>query len=197
MHPTELQFLQLARQVGLVARQAALAYEQAQSALQLDQLITRERIATAEGTRQSLDTLAALAQLHAAHKEVYAKFTTSAMQQYRDAIAQMPDGLAREYREGLVVALNRQLESQATFYRNRDKWIAAVHQMFSMVDEQRHAIEIIDGNVMFNDDESVERFNELLQTIEAIHQQEIALMSERVARGAAAMALLDGVDKLR
>jgi hypothetical protein len=195
MHPTELQFIQLARQVALVGRQAAMAYEQAQAALQLDQLITPARIATAEGTRQSLETLAALAQLHAAHKDMFAKFMTSAMQQYTDAIAQLPDSLQREYREGIVGALNRQLESQAGFYRNRDKWIAAVHDMFTMVDEQRDAIEIIDGEMRFNDDESVDRFNDLLETIDAIHHEEVALMQDRLARATAAAALLDSVGK--
>jgi hypothetical protein len=191
MHPTELRFIELARQVSLVGRQAAMAYEQAQAALQLDQLITPERIATAEGTRRSLETLAALAQLHAAHKDMYAKFMTSAMQQYTDAIAELPDGLAREYREGIVGALNRQLESQASFYRNRDKWIAAVNDMFTMIDEQRDALEYIDGEVRFEDDSCIDRFNELIETIDAIHHQEVALMQDRLARAAAAAALLD------
>ncbi len=112
-------------------------------------------------------------------------------------VAELPDGLAREYREGIVTALNRQLESQAAFYRNRDKWIAAVHEMFTMVDEQRDAIEIVGGEVRFHDDESVDRFNELLETIDAIHHQEVALVQERFARATAAAALLDAVVKPR
>jgi hypothetical protein len=86
MHPAELQLIQLSRQIIGVAQQAAMAYEQAQAALRLDQLFTLDSVETVDGTRRALDRRRAR-DVH--HRQ---------RQPRPDQLCQRPDGHARQRR---------------------------------------------------------------------------------------------------
>lgn len=195
MHPTELQLIQLAQQVGGMAQQAALAYEQAQKALQLERLFTLDSVATEEGTRQALETVGRLAELHQAHQQIFAKFVTAAMQQLTAAIATLPAEKAYEYEQGLISSLNSTLAGQADFFANRDRWIAAVRQMFTIVDENREVISVADGQLLFHDDDVIDRYEAAQQVINDIHEYELAHMQEKMARAAASSTYLAALEK--
>jgi hypothetical protein len=195
MQPGELAFVQLARRIGAMAQHASALYGQAQAALQLDQLLLPERMATAEGTRRSLDTLAELRTLHEQHKKMFAAFTTAAMAQFRDALAAMPAAKAREYQQGLIGSLEARLAGQARFYEDRDEWIATAIALFTLVDEQRGAFDIAGGAIAFDDDALADRYNALLDALEAIHQREVASFRDNTTRALATNAFLDAVER--
>ncbi|MYM66050.1 hypothetical protein GTP45_04250 [Pseudoduganella sp. FT55W] len=195
MHPTELQLIQLAQQVGSMAQQAALAYEQAQAALQLERLFTLDSIATEEGTRQALETVDRLTELHQAHQQIFAKFVTAAMQQLTGAIAMLPPEKACEYEQGFIPSLNSTLSSQAEFFANRDRWIRAVREMFDIVDENRDVISVEEGQLLFHDEEVIDRYEAAQQVINDIHEYEVAHMKEKLARAMASSAYLAALEK--
>jgi hypothetical protein len=195
MHPTELQLIQLAQQVGAMAQQAALAYEQAQAALQLERLFTLESVATKEGTQQALDTVGRLTELHQAHQQIFAKFVTAAMQQLTAAIALLPVEKAYEYEQGFIASLNSTLAGQAEFYANRDRWINAVREMFTVVDENRDVISVEDGQLLFHDDDVIDRYEAAQQVINDIHEYEVKHMQAKAARAMAASAYLTAMEK--
>ncbi|MYM21554.1 hypothetical protein GTP46_02695 [Duganella sp. FT135W] len=194
MHATELRLIQLARQIGGVAQQAALAYEQAQAGLQLGRLFTLESVATTEGTRQALDIVDRLTELHQAHQQMFAKFVPAMMQQISEAIAALPAEKVHEYEQGLIPSLNTTLAGQAEFYANRDRWIAAVREMFAIVDRNRDVISFDDGQILFHDDDVIDRYEAAQQVINDIHEYEVAHMQEKAARAMAASAYLAALE---
>jgi hypothetical protein len=195
MHPTELQLIQLAQQVGAMAQQAALAYEQVQAALQLERLFTLESVATKEGTRQALNTVGRLTELHQAHQQIFAKFVTAAMQQLTAAIASLPVEKAYEYERGFIASLNSTLAGQAEFYANRDRWINAVRDMFTVVDENRDVISLEDGKLLFHDDDVIDRYEAAQQVINDIHEYEVKHMRDTMARVTASGAYLAALEQ--
>lgn len=195
MHPTELQLIQLARQVGGMAQQAAGAYQQAQSALRLERLFMLESVATEEGTREALDTVARLAELHQVHQQMFARFVPAAMKQITEAIAALPADKAREYEQGLIPSVNRTLTEQAEFYANRDRWINAVREMFTIVEKNRDVISVHDGQLMFHDDDVIDRYEAARQVMNDIHAYELAHVQEKMARAAASSAYLAALER--
>jgi hypothetical protein len=195
MDATELQLIQLSRQIGVVAQQAAGAYEQAQAALQLNQLFTLDSIATEAGTRHALDTVSRLSELHLMHQHMFAKFVTAAMEQLTTVIATLPVDRANEYQRGLIPSLNSTLANQAEFYSNRDRWIASVREMFTIVDQNRDVICIEDGQLMCYANDVADRYDAAQQIINDIHEYEVAHMQEKVARAAASSAYLAALEK--
>jgi len=178
-----------------MAQQAQAAYQQAQAALQLEQLFMLESVATANGTRQALDTVARLTELHQAHQQMFARFVPAVMAQLASAIATLPAEKVHEYEQGLVPSLNRTLAEQAEFYANRDRWISAVREMFTIVDENRDVISVEDGQLLFHDDDVIDRYEAAQQVINDIHEYEVAHMQEKMARAAASSAYLAALEK--
>ena len=164
-------------------------------ALQLERLFMLESVATADGTRQALDTVARLTELHQAHQQMFAKFVPAVMEQLTAAIAMLPAEKEHEYEQGLVSSLNRTLAEQAEFYANRDRWISAVREMFTIVDENRDVIGIENGQLLFHDDDVIDRYEAAQQVINAIHEYEVAHMQEKMARTAASSAYLAALEK--
>lgn len=178
-----------------MAQQAAGAYQQAQAALQLERLFMLESVATEHGTRQALDTVARLTELHQAHQQMFAKFVPAVMEQLTAAIAALPAEKVHEYQQGLVPSLNRTLAEQAEFYANRDRWISAVREMFTIVEKNRDVISVEDGQLLVHDDEVMDRYEAAQQIINDIHEYEVAHMQEKMARAAASSAYLTALER--
>ncbi|MRW83650.1 hypothetical protein GJ698_06020 [Pseudoduganella sp. FT26W] len=195
MHPTELQLIQLSKQIIGVAQQAAMAYEQAQAALRLDQLFTLESVETVDGTRRALETVAQLEALHRQHKQMYATFVTAAMEQLTSAIAVLPADKARAQEHGLADSLNKNLASQAEGYLNRERWIAAVREMFTIVNDNRDLISFANGQMVMHDNDVADRYDAAQQVIDDIHEYEVAQMKEKLAQATIAKAYLDEVER--
>lgn len=195
LHPAELKVIQLARQLGAVGQQAANAYNQAQASLPLDDLLTPDRLMSVEGRRSGFGILASMTQLNEAHQKMFGQLMPAAMGQMAAAVAELPPERLREYEEGLITSVNRQLASQAEFYRNRERWIAAMHAIFTLFDVTHEDIRFADGKLLFDDDDALDRFNQLLETVEEVHQTEVKTMNERVSRLVAANAVLDAMER--
>jgi hypothetical protein len=195
LHPAELKVIQLARQLGAVGQQAANAYNQAQASLPLDDLLTPDRLMSVEGRRSGFGILANMTELNEAHQKMFGQLMPAAMGQMAAAVAELPPERLREYEEGLITSVNRQLASQAEFYRNRERWIAAMQAIFTLFDVSHEDIRFADGELLFDDDDALDRFNQLLATVEEVHQTEVKAMNERVSRLVAANAVLDAMER--
>jgi uncharacterized protein with PhoU and TrkA domain len=195
MDPAETRLTQLSLQIGMAGMQAAKAYQEAQNALNLEQVLTPQRFAHSDGVRQSLATLDDLSRLNAAHKEMFTRFITSAVEQMTTALAELPAERAREHRDGLVRSINWNLDAQSTFYRQRDEWISAASALCHLVDENRESITVEDDALMFNDDDLLERFTQLASRVDELHRLEVAQQSERMARLGASLTTLGFVQK--
>ena len=190
MHPAELRFLEIAQRFATVGIQAAQAYNQEQGRLDLDHVLTQERLATPEGTQQSLQTLAQLRRLTAAHREAHSTFVLAASSELAAALAQLPPEMQSERQAGLVDSINWQLNAQAEFYATRERWTTAAEAVCRLVDERRASCTFDAAGVDFADDADAGRFVELLGVIEDAHRSEVEALKERLTRlGQSAAAL--------
>ncbi len=190
MEPSELRVSELAQQIGAAGLQASKAYNDAQASLDLHSVLTPARLATTEGTGESLESLARLTQLTSAHKDMFAKFVTVAMGHFTAALAELPEDRAAEYRDGAAVTVNRHLNAQGDFYKNREEWIAAAVDICRLVESHRETITFTKEGLVFSEDDVLANFERLVAEADRIHHLEVAATNERLARLAKSMAVL-------
>ena len=182
--------MQFAQQVGAVGLQASKAYNDAQASLDLHLVLTPARLATAEGTDASLQVLARLSELTSAHRDMFAKFVTAAVEHLTAAVGELPTDRAAEYRDGMAASINWNLNAQADFYRNREEWIAAATGICELVQSHRGSITFTDDGVVFSNDEALRAFESLVSAADRIHHLEVEAANERLARLTRSMATL-------
>lgn len=195
MHPVEPRLVQLTQQIGSAGIQGANAYNAAQAELGLDAVLAQPSLATAEGISRSLKTLSCLSELNVAHRQMFEKFMTAAIAQLSAVLAEIPEERAAELREGMIRSINWNLKAQGEFYVNRDRWITAASAMCRLVEEHRESIAFTEEGVVFDNDEILERFSQLVSTVDEIHALEVKQTAERLSRLSASMAVLGSIQK--
>lgn len=195
MHSIETHLVQLAQQIGSVGIQGANAYNAAQAELGLDAVLAQLSLATAEGTSRSLETLSRLSKLNVAHRQIFEKFMTAAVAQLSAVLAEIPEERAAELRGGMVCSINWNLKAQGEFYVNRDRWITAASAICRLVEEHRESIVFTEEGVVFDNDEILKRFSQLVSTVDEIHALEVKQTAERLSRLSASMAVLGSIQK--
>jgi hypothetical protein len=190
LDPAESRVVQLARQIAAAGLRASKAYNEAQAALDLDRVLTPVRWASRDGTAQSLTTLARLSALTVAHKEMFARFVTTAMGQLAAAAGELPENRAAQFRDEMVRAVNGQFAAQTDFYQGREEWIAAAIAICELIDSHRDGITFTETGLIFAADDVRSTFDALARTVNRIHRQEVEKTTERVARLSAFMAAL-------
>jgi hypothetical protein len=188
--PTELRVLQLAQRVGAAGMQASKAYNDAQVSLDLHLVLTPVRLATTEGTSESLAALARLSNLTSAHKEMFSKFVAMAMEHFTAALAELTEDRAAEYRDGAAFSVNSSLKAQGEFYKNREAWIAAAVGICNLVESRRESITFMEDGLRFSDNDALEAFERLVAEADRIHSLEVAATNERLVRLARSMAIV-------
>lgn len=191
MQPETAKFIEIAKRSAIVGMHAAQAYNAQQSKLQLELVLSPDRLSTEDGTRLSLAALEQLTALTAAHKAAFEHMVLASASELTAALADLPQSQQEEYRTGLVSSINWHLAAQASFYKHRERWIVAARELCELVDGRRATATFgDDGCVSFADDADVERFQLLMEVIEEVHQTEVESMNERLDRLAKAATVL-------
>ncbi|SFQ51854.1 hypothetical protein SAMN05216229_1295 [Geopseudomonas sagittaria] len=193
MHELELRFIEVAKRHALVGMQAAKALNDEQDKLQLELVLTPERLASPEGTAQSRATLEQLREFMHIHKAAFEQMALACSTELAGTLAEVPVHLQEEYRAGIVTSINWQLEAQSLLYRNRERWIAAALEICQLIDTCRDAVVFAEEGMGFVNDDDLERFQALFAVIEEIHQLEVAQLSERSQRLVQSLAVLEQV----
>jgi hypothetical protein len=190
MHPSESEFIEVAKRCLSVSVQTAQAYDQAQTALQLDKVLTQDRLCSAAGTLASLQTLQQLAELTAAHKQSFQKLVLASSSAVAHAISGMPQDKQIEYRSSVVASINWNLAAQSAFYTDRERWIQAANAICHLVEARRATSHFGEHGIVFADDRDADALDVHLQVIEEVHQLEVVRMNERLSRMAQSAAIL-------
>lgn len=191
MHELELRFIEVAKRHALVGMQAAKVLNDEQDKLQLERVLSQERLASPEGTAQSRATLEQLREFMHLHKAAFEQMALACSTELARALAEVPKHLREEYCTGVVTSINWQLEAQSLLYRNRERWIAAAMEICQLIDTCRDAVVFAEEGMGFANDDDLERFQALFAVIEEIHQFEVAQLSERSQRLVQSMAILE------
>jgi hypothetical protein len=182
MHPTEIHFLEVSKRLAMVGVQVAQAYNQEQAKLNLDAVLSPDRLSSEEGTTESIETLETLRELTQAHKDAYDQFMLTAMSELRAVLEAMPPDIQLEHKSHLASSVNWQLAAQAEFYANRATWIGAAEAICNLIQSRRATCVFTDAGVDFVDDVDLIQFSRLLEKIEETHQVEVSAFQERVSR---------------
>lgn len=190
MHVTELRFIELAKRHALVGMQAAKALNDKQDQLQLELLLSQERLASPEGTAQSRTALEQLSEFMHTHKTAYEQLALACSTELAAALDELPEHRQAEYRAGVIASINEQLEAQSLLYRNRERWIAAAMAICQLIDACRDAVVFAEDGMGFVNEEDLERCQSLFAIIEEVHQCEVVQLSERSQRLVKSLAIL-------
>jgi hypothetical protein len=192
MDPAELQYLQTAQRFAVVGMQAAQAYQQEQHKLQLEDVLTRERLCTPEGTLASLAALQRLHELTQAHKEAFRSLMLAFTAELTRVMADMPAGLREACRTRHAATVNWTLQVQGDFYANRERWIEAATGVCRLIELRRPTATFGAEGVVFADEMDYGRLQALMDVIDETHHFEVAqlrLRLDRIAHAAASMGL--------
>jgi hypothetical protein len=190
MHPSEAEFIEVAKRFLAVSIQPAQAYHQAQAALKLDTVLSQDRLCSTAGTRESLQALQQLAELTAAHKVMFQKVVLASSSALAQAISGMPEEKQIDYRSRVIASINWNLAAQSDFYTDRERWIQAATSLCQLVEARRASSHFGEKGIVFADDRDADTFDALLQVIEEVHQLEVERQNERLARIAQSAAVL-------
>ncbi|MBU6437447.1 MAG: hypothetical protein KGJ44_01040 [Betaproteobacteria bacterium] len=182
MNASEEEVLRVTHRLVALGLEAAKAFNTEQQRLDLEHLLTAERLSTPEGTRLSLQTLQTFRQLTAKHREIYSAFAVSASAELAKAVAELPEVLQEQYRCSWVSSINRHVSAQAAFYENRLKWITLAKELCDLIESRRSDCLFQHDAVVFASEEDTARFNAILDDLDAIHRDEVALFAERLGR---------------
>lgn len=183
--------IQLAQQIAVAGAQGAKAYNDAQAELRLELVLTPGRLGSVDGTHESLTALGRLAELNAAHKEMFGRFMTAAIGQMVAAIGALPEDQAQQHRTGMLASVNWQMDAQSRFYAQRDEWIATARRICELVDIHRTAIELRDGELLFFEDDALESFLDLVARADELHRLEVEQTAVRLSRLSQSIQVLD------
>jgi hypothetical protein len=111
------------------------------------------------------------------------------------ALAEVPEPLQTEYKNGLLKSINWQLSAQSAFYEGRLRWASAAAQLCELIESRRNELFFREQGVEFQDDDDLNEFNSLLAIIEDVHQAEVAALQERASRFAASSEILGAAQR--
>lgn len=188
MDPADIDLARLSQQVAMVGIQAARAYNEAQSQLDLANVLAPERLPSAAGWAASRQTLSDIAALTTRHKEMFSKFITGATAQLMAGAEQLTETRRAAFQESLAGIVNRNLGAQSRFYEGRERWIAAAQRAIDLAQAHEGEIWIEDGGLVFATEVLLAEFSAVVAVMDEIHEAEVAEMGARQAHIAAVMS---------
>lgn len=189
MTEVESKLIEIGKRYAAIGIQVANAYAAEQSELQLDLLLSRERLSSREGTAESLSTINRLEELTKTHKEVFKKMLMASSAENAAVLAELSQAEQHERLLKLAEMLNWHLVSQSAFYEAREQWIDAAAKICNLVQSCRDTA-IFSETVQFAEDEALDEFEAQMARIENAHQIEVSLMNEKIDRLSKALAVV-------
>jgi len=171
--------------------QAATAFSQAQDRLGLQHVLDADRMTSAQGLAQSREAVRQLLALVAQYKAVHAELITGATSQWVAAMEGMPEESRAALQQQLTQAINQNLQDQARFHDCRERWIAAVTQALDLVEANPGAFWMEGGELVCARGALLDELCALVDVMDEVRAQEVALFEERQARAMAAMARMN------
>lgn len=170
--------------------QAALAYNQAQATLDLENVLAAERLTSGHGRARSKQAVAALAALTRQHKEMFSTFITNATSRLVAATDELPADKRDRLAEQFVGSVNWNLSMQSQFYEGRQRWIAAASEALNLAEQHEGQLWLEDGGLVVASDTLLEELQALVAIMDNVREREVAMFAERQARIAAAASRL-------
>jgi hypothetical protein len=135
--PPQQALIQLMLQLQRNGLALSQAYAARQTALELEKVVTVERLSSMAGVQTSLAVIDALEALVAEHRALVQRWLVEATRQLVPVLEAHPQDQRREISEGLAAALQAQMEHQHLSLQARGEWIAAARTIFGLARRAR------------------------------------------------------------
>jgi hypothetical protein len=135
--PPQQALVQLMLQLQSNGLALSQAYAARQTALQLEKVVTVERLSSMDGVQTSLAAIDALEALVAEHRALVQKWLIEATRQLVPVLEEHPEDQRQEISAGLQSALQVQMEHQHLSLQARGEWIAAARTIFVLARRAR------------------------------------------------------------
>ncbi len=189
MTESEAKLIEISKRYAAVGIQMANAYAAEQAKLQLELVLSRERLSSEAGTAESLAAIGRIAELTKAHKEVFQKIVAASSSENMAVLAELPEAEKNEQLSKFAEMLNWHLESQGAFYEVREQWIDAAARICNLIQSCRDTA-VFGEAVQFANDEEYDEFERQLARIEDAHHREASLLNEKMERLSKSLAVL-------
>jgi len=190
LETAEVHLARLSLQMAATAMQAAVAYNQAQAALDLENVLSGERLTSQHGRAESRQTVVALAELTKQHKAMFSNFMTKATSQMVAATGELPPEKRDRLAEQWLASVNWNLSMQSQFYEGRERWIAAASEALTLANQHEEQLWLEDGQLVLSSDTLLTDLLALVEIMDNVRENEVAMFAERQARIAAAASRL-------
>lgn len=181
-HLSELKIIEIAQRYLMVSMQANQAYQAQQNALELDLVLSRERLQTPDGTALSLAALSRLVVLTQAHKAAFQAVLLASSSEIAAATAALPPALRGEYSARFLDTTQWQLDAQSRFYANREHWISTAVDICALIEARRATCSFSEHGVRFHHDADLALFDMLMARLHDAHCVEVDAYELRMER---------------
>ncbi len=136
-NPPQQALIQLMLQLQRNGLALSQAYAARQTALELEKVVTVERLSSMLGVQTSLAVIDALEALVAEHRVLVQQWLVEATRQLVPVLEEHPADQRREISDGLKSALQAQMEHQHLSLQARAEWIDAARTIFLLARRAR------------------------------------------------------------
>jgi hypothetical protein len=116
------------------------------------------------------------------HQQLYRSFMVNYHRDLLACASALPEAEKTAIKEPMVEKLQDHLNEQAYFYQLRERWIAAVRGLIAIFDTHGNRIRFDGEQFLFQDNDELDRFINLLTEIDEVAATEAVLMEARALR---------------
>ncbi|HZX26126.1 MAG TPA: hypothetical protein VFF16_03585 [Telluria sp.] len=182
-------FIQTALHLQKTALPLAQGYMQRQAALGLEQVLSEERLSSADGIAASLAAIDGLEQLVAENRASWQQWMIEATRHLAAALEDFPEAERAETSQSMLASIQVQMEFQHRSMSARAEWIEAARTICRLAQLGRDLAPDAAGPVFASEDD-LEEVQRQLARIAAAAAAEQQLLEERAARMRDSMAKL-------
>lgn len=182
MHlPPQQALIQLMLQLQRNGLALSQAYAARQTALELEKVVTVERLSSMEGVATSLAVIAALEALVEEHRKLVQQWLVEATRQLVPVLEEHPEDQRAAISDGLMAALQAQMQHQHLSLQARGEWIAAARTIFRLAQRARECDPRVERS-LFADEDDFEEAERQGERMDAASAAEHRLQEELAAR---------------
>lgn len=178
----EVKLLDMGRRYMLLGAQLSQKMNEEQSRLNLEQVLSIDRLKSEAGIAESKDAIEALQRLTNTYQQAFASFIQAYAEESGQLLEEMPEEIKRELSVSLLAKFDWHIKAQGEFLVHRHRWITAARAVCELVESRFASIVFTNEGIFFNSDNDIAQFNALLETVNDVYRNETALLNARIDR---------------
>lgn len=153
-----------------------------QNSLDLENIFNPQVLLSDNGRQAARNKVDCVAMELKKHQQIYRSFMVNYNRDLLACASTLSEAEKAAIKEPMVEKLQDHLNEQAYFYQLRERWIAAVRGLIAIFDTHGNRIRFDGEQFLFQDNDELDRFINLLTEIDEVAATEAVLMEARALR---------------